>query len=146
MGYSMRLLSVNNQNQNPSFGYNKALNKKLVKLLSADGSSINKSLLKLNKLCNETEDLVTVQTRFRPSDSRGMYDEETETFLKVFVNLKLNLTHIVEERFPKLNFAREEASHYEKETYNDTLFWRREMIALLDKIADDKHQLFIYKK
>lgn len=142
----MRITCANNEKQNPTFGYNKALNKKLVKLLSADGSPINKSLLKLNNLCNETEDLVTVQTRFRPSDSRGMYDEETETFLKVFVNLKLNLTRIVEERFPKLNFAREEANHYEKETYNDMLFWRREMVALLDKVADEKPQLMIYKK
>jgi len=142
----MKITSVNNKKQNPTFGYNQDLNRKLVKLLSADKSPINKSLLKLNNLCNETEDLVTVQTKFRPCDSRGMYDGETETFLKLFVNLKLNLTRIVEERFPKLNFAREEANQYEKETYKDMLFWRKEMVGCLDKIADDKRQLIIYKK
>lgn len=128
---------INNSRSDVTFGYNAALNNKLVKVLTADPSPHNNALLMHNTLCNKLEKDLDVQTKFRPHDEDGCYDEETDKFIGYFVDLKMKLAEQINDRFPQLGFARNEAKQYEKEMNGDEFHWKDELVTVLNEVADE---------
>jgi len=134
----LRIATINNDNRKSSvtFGYNKALNAAVRKTLTIEKTELNRELLELNKLCNKTEETLSIRTKLKAPDESGYYDDETEALVGFFIDLKSTLTGYIEKRFPDLKFARKEANHYERAAAGDELSWRLEASEALNDIAD----------
>lgn len=95
---------------NTTFGYNKKLNRQLIKKLDAENESqkfVTQTIRDLNTFCNNTEDILSIYT--------GNKDSKSGIIEGVFIPSKLALAAIIEEKYPELNFAELEAKTYEKE-------------------------------
>ncbi len=136
----MKIASINNgkSKSNVAFGYNQALNRKVVKALKSELSGYDQAMLKLNKLCNETEDKLNLQTKFTPRDEDGSYGEEVDNYIGFFIDLKVKLAEDINEKFPKLNFPRLEAKHYDLEVADDELSWKNELVDILNEVAEEQ--------
>lgn len=95
---------------NTTFGYNRKLNRQLIKKLDAENESqqfITQTIRDLNTFCNNTEDILRIYTENNDSKS-GIIEG-------VFIPSKLALAAIIEERYPELNFGKRESETYEKD-------------------------------
>jgi len=134
----MKIPTINNDKSSTTFGYNKALNKLVEKTLSKDLSPENKLLLQLNKICNEGEDVLDVQTKFKSQDESGAYDEATEKLIGFVADLKMKFAETINDRFPKLNYARQEIQGYQKEVGDNELHWKTELIDAINDVDTRK--------
>lgn len=95
---------------NTTFGYNRKLNRQLIKKLDAENESqkfVTQTIRDLNTFCNNTEDILSIYT--------GNKDSKSGIIEGVFIPSKLALAAIIEERYPELNFSKRESETYEKE-------------------------------
>ena len=134
----MKIPTINNDKSSTTFGDNKALNKLVEKTLSKDLSPENKLLLQLNKICNEGEDVLDVQTKFKSQDESGAYDEATEKLIGFVADLKMKFAETINDRFPKLNYARQEIQGYQKEVGDNELHWKTELIDAINDVDTRK--------
>ena len=116
-------MQVQKIQSNVSFGYNQQLNKQLVSKIQ--GAKRNKeflnTLLKLNSLTNETEELVRQAEK---SKKNSLLEKLTD----IFIEFKTLLAAHIDYTFPKLNYIKTETAAYMAEVAEK-------------KIADPEHWL-----
>lgn len=103
----MRITSIGNT---VNFGYNKQLNDTVNKKLEkAKGNKeLAKTLLDLNRFCNETEDRLREAEKAKNTRLVDMYSA-------IFLNVKPMVTEQINFRFPRLNYRKLELASYQKE-------------------------------
>jgi len=128
----------NNNNSSPTFGYSKPLNKLLKKTLAENLTTENKIILQLNKMCNQAEDTLDIQTKFLRHDEFGSFGKETDDFIGLVADLKMKLAETIEDRFPKLNYAKTEIKGYLKEVGDNDIHWKTELIGAVQDGVPNK--------
>lgn len=135
----MRITKIDNANrQSVTFGYSKGLNVALKKNLTREVSDFNQMLSGLNTLCNKTEDKIIKRTKFFGADESGHYDDETESLLDFFIDIKTRLAELVDQKYPHLRYSKREANHYKKLAAKEDVSWRDDVVDNLDEIAENK--------
>ena len=133
-------MNINNKDSHkasPSFGYSPTLNTRLRKVLSIERSELNIKLLNLNKLCNQTEDVLIKKTANEAPGEDGYYSDATESLTSFFLDLKSTLAGYIDKSYPELKFTRKEADHYRRVADGDELSWRAEASEMLDDLANE---------
>jgi len=103
-------LRIQNLNNAPTFGYNKKLNKELIKRLETDTTTkpvLVQTMQDLNKFCNSTEDMLVAN-----------YDDESKTSDLLYGTLstaKLSLANLVDQTYPDLKYTSREYEQYMRE-------------------------------
>ena len=103
-------MKVNDIDTSVNFGYNQQLNKELIS--KCKNAKRNKeflsTVLTLNNITNRTERLI----RKAESEKRN---STVEKLSDIFIRCKFLLANVMEDFFPKLNYAMREADTYEAE-------------------------------
>lgn len=107
----MRILSLQ-PNNNPSFGYNKALNKELLAKLKTDKSPDAITIASLNDTCNLTEN--NIKSLEERKEEKSVVSDLSNTL----IILKAELADLISRKFPELKYSDREAKSYEKEGAN----------------------------
>ena len=104
------------QSQNMSFGYNSALNAKLMNDLSKakKNKAYFESIRNLCSITNQTE------LKLREADKKGM-PELTDRLARIFLPVKVILTDIIDSLFPNYNYKAKELETYAEEVQERNL-------------------------
>ncbi len=125
-------MRIQNLNNAPTFGYNKKLNKELIKRLENDTTTkpaLVQTMQDLNKFCNNTEDMLVAN-----------YDDQSRTTDLLYGTLsstKLSLANLVDQTYPDLKYTSREYEQYMREAnknvegHGDLYDWRFSMAAEL---------------
>lgn len=133
-------INVNEKNQPSSvtFGYNKVLNKKVLKILGNNSSDINKKLIELNNFCNKTEDLIDIRKKGSVSTI------ETDALIDLLIDVKSRFVDSMEKFFPSLNYAKRESNYYAKESIQKSKDWKQELSNIIKPVEEE--QPFLLKE
>lgn len=117
----MKITAGEQKYKNPTFGYNKSLNKEVIVTLSKIPSDLNKKLLQLNVLCNRTEDLIDIQNK------NNILEAEKNPLINLFLNMKIALISELDYHFPFLKYSEKESAHYAEESNIKSEKWKLEI-------------------
>ena len=123
-------MKINSINNKTTFGYNKALNKKLENKLKSEPTDLNQTLLELNSLCNKTEDMIDARIK---KDAPAI---ETEILISLFFNIKPTLTNIIETNYPNFNYTDRELQNYQIESRQGNKYWKQNMLNLISQTQE----------
>lgn len=106
----MKITNLTNykQNNNISFGYDKAINDKVNETLKQENSDQARTLIELQNLCNKTEDKIEFLSK------KGIAQSSINPLFQIFIPMKLLFSSEIEENYPKLNYMKKEFNHYLK--------------------------------
>ena len=105
-------MEVNKIQSNLTFGYNRKLNKKLIKRLDMEHENdhVASTIRDLNTFCNNTEDMLKIY------DKNG--SAQSDELFQALMSSKITLASLVEHKYPELNYAKIERDTYESEAAN----------------------------
>lgn len=122
----MRINFIDNNKKSITFGYDKALNKRVEKKLQNEPTALNKQLLALNSLCNKTEDEIILK------EKKGVSNVETEPLIDLLIELKTTLALSLERFFPSLGYIDTEITKYKEEGATKPTAWREELAECIE--------------
>ena len=139
-------MQVQKINNDLSFGYNKELNKQLVRNLKLDKQNdLYRTFLKVNDLANETEELL------RKNEKKLFGTEFFADLETTFLRLKASLCEAINSYFPKLNYSKIEIGTYEKEVSNldipaEEPHWLKDTVEVLKEQDEQTDQQVVAEK